>query len=202
MAEVAEVSIEENQTIRVHRVDAAVDCGLAANPQQALAQVQGGINFGLSAALFHEITVLNGAVVERSFPDYPMIQLANSPRVNVQFISSDAPLGGLEEPGVPPIAPAVANAVFALTGQSCALFRSSWPEATTAFRGGSPHDSSRALKDPVKATPSVRAAPSRRNPASSKLPVSPPPSMVAISSAPDSVTNIEFSSPVRTAAMP
>jgi len=117
VAEVAEVGIDENGTIRVHRVDAAVDCGLAVNPQQALAQVQGGINFGLSAALFHEITVRNGAVVERSFPDYPMIQLANAPRVNVQFISSDAPLGGLGEPGVPPIAPAVANAVFALTGQ-------------------------------------------------------------------------------------
>jgi isoquinoline 1-oxidoreductase beta subunit len=117
VAEVAEVSVAEDKTIRVHRVDAAVDCALVVNPQQALAQVQGGINFGLSAALFHEITVQNGAVVQRSFPDYPMIQLANAPRVNVAFIPSDAPIGGLGEPGVPPIAPAVANAVFALTGQ-------------------------------------------------------------------------------------
>jgi isoquinoline 1-oxidoreductase beta subunit len=117
IAEVAEVSVDEDKTIRVHRVDAAVDCALVVNPQQAITQVQGGVQFGLSAALFQEITVSNGAVVQRSFPDYPMIQLANAPRVNVEFIPSDGPIGGLGEPGVPPIAPAVANAVFALTGQ-------------------------------------------------------------------------------------
>ncbi len=117
VAEVAEVSIEADGAIRVHRVDAAVDCGIVVNPDQALAQVQGAIVFGLSAALFHEITVQNGAVVQRSFPDYDMIRLANAPRVTVEFLVSDAPMGGLGEPGVPPIAPAVANAVFALTGQ-------------------------------------------------------------------------------------
>jgi isoquinoline 1-oxidoreductase beta subunit len=117
VAEVAEVGIEANGAIRVHRVDAAVDCGLVVNPDQALAQVQGAITFGLSAALFHEITVQRGAVVQRSFPDYDMIRLANAPRVTVEFLASDAPMGGLGEPGVPPIAPAVANAVFALTGQ-------------------------------------------------------------------------------------
>jgi len=79
--------------------------------------VQGGIIFGLSAALFQEITVRNGAVLQRSFPDYDMIRLADAPRLNVEFLRSDAPMGGLGEPGVPPIAPAVANAVFALTGQ-------------------------------------------------------------------------------------
>ena len=67
--------------------------------------------------MFQEITVRDGAVVQRSFPDYRMIQLANAPRVNVTFLDSGAPLGGLGEPGVPPNAPAVANAVFALTGQ-------------------------------------------------------------------------------------
>jgi isoquinoline 1-oxidoreductase beta subunit len=117
VAEVAEVGIEADGAIRVHRVDAAVDCGLVVNPDQALAQIQGGIVFGLSAALFHEITVRGGAVEQRSFPDYEMIRLANAPRVNVEFLESDAPMGGLGEPGVPPIAPAVANAVFALTGQ-------------------------------------------------------------------------------------
>ena len=116
-AEVAEISVEAGNEIRVHRVDAAVDCGLVVNPDQALAQIEGGILFGLSAALFQEITVRDGAVVQRSFPDYRMIQLANAPRVNVTFLDSGAPLGGLGEPGVPPIAPAVANAVFALTGQ-------------------------------------------------------------------------------------
>jgi isoquinoline 1-oxidoreductase subunit beta len=117
VAEVAEVGIDAAGAIRVHRVDAAVDCGLVVNPDQALAQVQGGIVFGLSTALFHEITVQRGAVVQRSFPDYDMIRLANAPRVNVEFLASDAPMGGLGEPGVPPIAPAVANALFALTGQ-------------------------------------------------------------------------------------
>jgi isoquinoline 1-oxidoreductase beta subunit len=67
--------------------------------------------------VFHESTVERGAVVQRSFPDYDMIRLANAPRVNVEFLQSDAPMGGLGEPGVPPIAPAVANAVFVLTGQ-------------------------------------------------------------------------------------
>jgi isoquinoline 1-oxidoreductase beta subunit len=117
VAEVAEVSIQADGAIRVHRVDAAVDCGIVVNPDQALAQVQGAIVFGLSAALFHEITVQSGAVVQRSFPDYDMIRLANAPRVTVEFLASEAPMGGLGEPGVPPIAPAVANAVFALTGQ-------------------------------------------------------------------------------------
>jgi isoquinoline 1-oxidoreductase beta subunit len=116
VAQVAEVSVEGSR-IRVHRVDAAVDCGFAVNPQQAEAQVQGGIVFGLSAALFHEITVENGAVVQRNFPDYDMIRLANAPRVNVEFVETGGPLGGLGEPGVPPTAPAVANAVFALTGK-------------------------------------------------------------------------------------
>ncbi len=111
------MSIDDDDQIRVHRVDAAVDCGCVVNPQQAITQVQGGIIFGLSAALYHEITVRNGAVEQQSFPDYRMVQMSNAPRVNVEFIASDAPIGGLGEPGVPPIAPAVANAVFALTGK-------------------------------------------------------------------------------------
>jgi isoquinoline 1-oxidoreductase beta subunit len=117
VAEVAEVGLDSNGGIRVYRVDAAVDCGLVVNPNQAVAQIQGGVIFGLSAALYQEITVRNGAVVQRSFPDYEMIRLATAPRVNVDFIESDAPMGGLGEPGVPPIAPAVANALFALNGQ-------------------------------------------------------------------------------------
>ncbi len=116
-AEVAEVSVTSAGDIRVHRVDAAVDCGLAVNPNQATAQVEGGIIFGLSAALFQEITVRDGAVEQQSFPDYDMIRLASAPRVHVEFIDSDTHLGGLGEPGVPPIAPAVANAVFAATGE-------------------------------------------------------------------------------------
>jgi len=116
VAQVAEVSVEGGR-IRVHRVDAAVDCGFVVNPQQAVAQIQGGVVFGLSAALFHEIGVQGGAVVQRNFPDYDMVRLAIAPEVHVDFVESGGPLGGLGEPGVPPIAPAVANAVFALTGQ-------------------------------------------------------------------------------------
>ncbi|MEX2049295.1 MAG: molybdopterin cofactor-binding domain-containing protein [Gemmatimonadota bacterium] len=116
VAQVAEVGVESGR-IRVHRVDAAVDCGFTVNPQQAIAQIQGGVVFGLSAALYHEITVQGGAVVQRNFPDYDMVRLANAPRVNVTFVDSGGSLGGLGEPGVPPVAPAVANAVFALTGQ-------------------------------------------------------------------------------------
>jgi isoquinoline 1-oxidoreductase beta subunit len=117
VAQVAEVGLDASGAIRVHRVDAAVDCGLVVNPQQAVAQIQGGVIFGLSAALFHQITVRDGAVEQRNFPDYEMIRLANTPRVNVSFVESGASIGGLGEPGVPPVAPAVANALFALTGQ-------------------------------------------------------------------------------------
>ena len=117
VAQVAEVGLDASGQIRVHRVDAAVDCGLVVNPQQAEAQVQGGIVFGLSAALFHAITVRDGAVEQRNFPDYPMIRLADAPRVRVAFVDSGGPIGGLGEPGVPPVAPAVANALFALTGR-------------------------------------------------------------------------------------
>ncbi|MGE0158146.1 MAG: molybdopterin cofactor-binding domain-containing protein [Gemmatimonadales bacterium] len=116
VAQVAEVGLEDGR-IRVYRVYAAVDCGLVVNPQQAEAQIQGGIVFGLSAALFHEITVRGGAVEQRNFPDYPMVRLADAPEVEVAFVESGASIGGLGEPGVPPVAPAVANALFALTGE-------------------------------------------------------------------------------------
>ena len=115
VAHVAEVGIE-NGAIRVYRVDSAVDCGLVVNPQQAVTQVQGGVNFGLSAALYHEITVRGGAVEQKNFPDFNMVRLAEAPRVNVSFVDSGGPVGGLGEPGVPPVAPAVANALFVLTG--------------------------------------------------------------------------------------
>jgi isoquinoline 1-oxidoreductase beta subunit len=117
VAQVAEVGLDANGAIRVHRVDAAVDCGIVVNPQQAQAQIQGGVMFGLSAALYHAITVRNGAVEQRNFPDYDMVRLANAPKVNVSFVDTGGPIGGLGEPGVPPIAPAVANALFVLTGQ-------------------------------------------------------------------------------------
>lgn len=115
VAEVAEVTIRDG-AIKVERVFAAVDCGEVVNPDTAAAQIEGGIVFALSAALFDEITISAGAVAQKNFYDYPLPRVADAPRVVVEFIESDAPIGGLGEPGVPPLAPAVANAVFAATG--------------------------------------------------------------------------------------
>jgi isoquinoline 1-oxidoreductase beta subunit len=115
VAEVAEVSVR-NRAIKVERVFAAVDCGEVVHPDTAAAQIEGGIVFGLSATLFDAITIRNGAVEQANFFDYRLPKLADTPRTVVEFLKSDAPMGGLGEPGVPPIAPAVANAVFAATG--------------------------------------------------------------------------------------
>jgi isoquinoline 1-oxidoreductase beta subunit len=116
VAQVAEVEIVDGR-VKVHRVCAAVDCGDVINPDTATAQVEGGIIYGLSAALFNEVTIDGGRVVQTNFYDLPMPKLADTPSISVEFIRSGAALGGLGEPGVPPIAPAIANAVFALTGK-------------------------------------------------------------------------------------
>lgn len=116
VAQVAEVELIDGR-IRVHNVWAAVDCGRVINPDTAVAQIEGGIVFGLSAALFSEITIRDGRVAQTNFVDYPMPKLADAPRITVEFVDSNAALGGLGEPGVPPIAPAIANAVFAATGK-------------------------------------------------------------------------------------
>jgi isoquinoline 1-oxidoreductase beta subunit len=117
VAEVADVEVTADGRIKVHQVCAAVDCGLAIHPDSAAAQIEGSIVFGLSAALFGEITIANGRVVQSNFHDYPVLKLADTPDIQVEFIRSGAKLGGLGEPGVPPVAPAVANAVFAATGR-------------------------------------------------------------------------------------
>lgn len=115
VAQVAEVSVRD-KIIKVERVFAAVDCGEVIHPDTAAAQIEGGIVFGLSAALFDAITIRDGAVEQSNFFDYRLPKLADAPRTVVEFVRSDAPMGGLGEPGVPPVAPAVANAVFAATG--------------------------------------------------------------------------------------
>ena len=97
-------------------VYAAVDCGDVVHLDGATAQVEGGIIFALSAALLSEITIAEGRVVESNFRDYPMIHIKDAPKVTTAFIRSDAPLGGLGEPCVPPLAPALTNAIFAATG--------------------------------------------------------------------------------------
>ncbi len=116
VAEVAEVSVEGGR-IKVHAVTAAVDCGTAVNPLGIEAQVQGSIAFGLTAALHGKLTIEGGKVVESNFHDYPVLRMFEMPKITVHVIPSDAKMGGIGEPATAPIAPAVANAVFALTKQ-------------------------------------------------------------------------------------
>jgi len=116
VAEVAHVAVSPEGKLRVRSVYAAVDCGDVVNLDSAAAQVEGGVIFGLSAALVGEITIAGGRVVQRNFRDYQMIRIADAPRIKVEFIRSGARPGGLGEPAVPPIAAAVANAIFAATG--------------------------------------------------------------------------------------
>jgi isoquinoline 1-oxidoreductase subunit beta len=113
---VAEVEVSDGGELKVHRITCAVDCGMAVNPDAFKAQIEGAIVFGLSAALYGEITLSKGAVEQQNFPNYPMVRLADCPAIEVHIKESDAPLGGGGEPGTPPVAPAVANAIFAATG--------------------------------------------------------------------------------------
>ncbi|MDL1862214.1 xanthine dehydrogenase family protein molybdopterin-binding subunit, partial [Betaproteobacteria bacterium PRO7] len=115
-AHVAEVSIENN-AIRVHRVTSAIDCGTAVNPLGVEAQVQSAMVFGLSAALYGKITLKNGEVEQTNFHQYPVLRIDEMPEISVHIVPSNAPPTGVGEPGTPPIAPAVANAVFQLTGK-------------------------------------------------------------------------------------
>ncbi|HVV82046.1 MAG TPA: molybdopterin cofactor-binding domain-containing protein [Kofleriaceae bacterium] len=116
IAEVAEVSVE-NGGIRVHELHVAVDCGPVVNPLGVEAQVQSCVAFGLTAALHGKLTMRGGAVQESNFHDYPILRMDEMPRVTVHLVASDARMGGIGEPATAPVAPAVANAVFALTGQ-------------------------------------------------------------------------------------
>lgn len=120
VAQVAEVSVEQNgkmRDIRVHRVVCAVDCGIVVNPNIAAQQVESSVLFGLSAALAGEITIEGGQVRQSNFSDYPVLRMLDAPLVETVFIPSTEPPEGMGEPAVPPVAPAVANAVFKLTGQ-------------------------------------------------------------------------------------
>jgi isoquinoline 1-oxidoreductase beta subunit len=116
VAQIAEVSVD-NGKVRVHRVVCAVDCGPVVNPLTVEAQMQSGIVFGLSAALHGELTLKNGRVQQSNFHDYPALRLPETPQLEVHIVPSTDKMGGCGEPGTPPIAPAVANAVFALTGK-------------------------------------------------------------------------------------
>jgi isoquinoline 1-oxidoreductase subunit beta len=117
VAQVAEVSVSSDQQIRVHRIVCVVDCGMPVNPNLIRQQMEGAIVFGLSAALHGEITIENGAVQQRNFDAYAPMRMDECPQIDVDIVPSTLAPGGVGEPGTPPVAPAVANAVFALTGQ-------------------------------------------------------------------------------------
>jgi isoquinoline 1-oxidoreductase beta subunit len=117
IAEVAEVSVEKDKRIRVHKVTCAVDCGQAVNPLGVEAQVQGAVAFGLSAVLHGEVTLKNGRVEQSNFHDYRVLRMPDMPEVSVHILESEAKMGGIGEPATAPVSAAVANAVYALTRQ-------------------------------------------------------------------------------------
>lgn len=116
VAQVAEVSVADGM-VKVHRVVCAIDCGLAVNPESLVAQMESGIAFGLSAALTSEITLKDGQITQNNFNDYQVLRMSQMPKVEVHIVPSTEKMGGAGEPGLPPIAPAVTNAIFAATGK-------------------------------------------------------------------------------------
>jgi isoquinoline 1-oxidoreductase beta subunit len=116
VAHVAEVEVSDDGAVKVRRFTSAADCGMAVNPDGFRAQVESAVIFGLSAVLYGEITIEHGAVAQKNFTDYEVVRLAETPEIDVHIHESNAPLGGAGEPGIPPVAPAVTNAIFAATG--------------------------------------------------------------------------------------
>ncbi len=116
VAQIAEVSIKGTQII-VHKVTAAIHCGMVVNPGIVRDQVEGGIIYGLTAALHGEITLVDGVIQQSNFHNYPMLRMADAPEVEVHIVESQEHPQGVGEPGLPPLAPAVANAVFKASGQ-------------------------------------------------------------------------------------
>jgi isoquinoline 1-oxidoreductase beta subunit len=118
VAQVAEVTVADGKTLQVKRVTCAIDCGPVVNPAIVRAQMESGIVYGLSAALFGEITLADGAVEQSNFTDYDAVRLSDAPEMSVHLVDGGSTfIGGVGEPGTPPIAPAVANAIFAATGK-------------------------------------------------------------------------------------
>ena len=117
VAEVAEVSVDKTSgAIKVHKVTCAVDCGSTVNQAIVSAQMMGGLTMGLSAALKEKIEIAGGGIKSENFGDYELLRMNEAPDVDVHIVKSGETVGGIGEPGVPPIAPAVANAVFKATG--------------------------------------------------------------------------------------
>ena len=118
VCQIVELSVE-NEQITVHKVVCAINCGLAVNPDGVRAQMEGGIVYGLTAALFGEITIKNGEVQQSNFHDYRVMRMNEMPAIQVHIAESTARMGGAGEPGVAPIAAALANALFAAVGKRC-----------------------------------------------------------------------------------
>ena len=117
LAQVAEVEVSKEGTVRVRRVVCAVDCGTVVNPDTVQAQIQSGIVFGATAALYGEITLKNGRVEQTNFDTYQMLRMNQAPAIEVHIVKSAEPPGGLGESGTSAIVPAIANAIFAATGK-------------------------------------------------------------------------------------
>ena len=122
VAQVAEVSVDDAGNVKVDRVVCAVDCGTAINPGIIAAQMEGGIAFGLGAALYGAITLKDGRVEQSNFNDYRVLRMNEMPKVEVHIVPSTEHPTGVGEPGVAPIGPAVANAIFAATGKRVRTF--------------------------------------------------------------------------------
>ena len=119
IALVVQVAAGESRAspVRVVKAWCVVDCGVVVNPDGAAAQIEGGILFGLTAALKGRITVAEGRIVEGNFDSYPLLRIDETPEIEIRFVPSGEPPGGVGELGVPPVAPAVANALFAAYGR-------------------------------------------------------------------------------------
>ena len=103
--------------VRVHKVWCAIDCGFAANPSGVIMQMESAINYGLTAAMYGEITFANGKVEQSNFHDYQILRINEAPEIFVTILNSGEAMGGAGEPGTPPIAPAVVNAIYAASGK-------------------------------------------------------------------------------------
>ena len=117
VAMVADVSVARDGSVKVDRVVAAIDCGVAVNPDVIAAQIEGGIGYGLGAALRNKITLTSGIVDQANFDTYEPLRISDMPKVEVHVVASTEAPTGVGEPGVPPVAPAVGNAIFAATGK-------------------------------------------------------------------------------------
>ena len=116
VAQVVDVAIDDAGGLRVERVVCAVDAGYAVNPDGLVAQMESGIVYALTAALYGEITIAEGRVAQSNFHDYPMLRIDEMPVIETVILNSGGPLGGAGEPGTPPLAPALANAIHDATG--------------------------------------------------------------------------------------